>query len=87
MTEGRKATARHAPLATRNPQPATRIPQPTPVAHGLFQVAGTVLALPAAALTRILLDEFYLCRTYRADARAIDQQATRIVTGEETSVS
>lgn len=48
----------------------------------LFGLAGAILALPAAALTRILLDEFYLRPSHRADARGIDQQAARIVGGE-----
>ena len=48
----------------------------------LFGLAGAILALPAAALTRILLDEFYLRPSrQRPDAGAIEKQAAQIVGG------
>jgi predicted PurR-regulated permease PerM len=47
----------------------------------LFGLAGAILALPAAALTRIVVDEFYL-RPRRLDLAAINAQAERLVQGE-----
>ena len=46
----------------------------------LFGLAGAILAVPAAALTKILLDEFYV-RPRRIDRAAIEAQAAQIVSG------
>lgn len=46
----------------------------------VFGLAGAVLALPAAALTSILLDEFYL-QPRRLNAGALDEQAKELVAG------
>jgi predicted PurR-regulated permease PerM len=46
----------------------------------LFGLAGAILALPAAALTQIVLDEFYL-RPGRPDPDAINVQAERLIQG------
>ena len=47
----------------------------------LFGIAGAVLALPAAALVEIVIDEFYL-RPRKPDYAALDGEAERIVRGE-----
>lgn len=44
----------------------------------LFGLAGAILALPAAALTQIVLDEFYL-QPRRPDPEAINVQAQRLI--------
>ncbi len=50
----------------------------------LFGVAGAVLAVPAAALVEILVDEFYL-RPRRVDFAALDRDAALIVRGERAA--
>jgi predicted PurR-regulated permease PerM len=47
----------------------------------LFGLTGAILALPAAALTQIVLDEFYL-RPRRPDPDAINVQAERLIQGK-----
>jgi putative permease len=47
----------------------------------LFGLTGAVLAVPAAALCKIVLDEFYL-RHHLLDENLIQSQATQIVRGE-----
>lgn len=47
----------------------------------LFGLAGAILALPAAALTQIVLDEFYL-RPRRPNPDAINVQAERLIQGK-----
>ncbi|MEP6708687.1 MAG: AI-2E family transporter [Verrucomicrobiota bacterium] len=47
----------------------------------LFGLAGAILAVPAAALTKIMLDEFYL-RPRRLDRSAIEAQAQEIVSNQ-----
>ena len=47
----------------------------------LFGLAAATLALPAAALMQIVLDEFYL-RPGRPDPDAINVQAERLIQGK-----
>jgi len=47
----------------------------------LFGIAGAVLAVPAAALVQIVVDEFYL-RPRRLDYAQLDREADSIVRGE-----
>jgi putative permease len=47
----------------------------------LFGLTGAVLALPAAALFKIVIDEFYL-RHHLVDAQQIQSQATQIILGK-----
>jgi putative permease len=47
----------------------------------LFGLAGAILALPAAALTKIAIEEFYL-RPRRIDYSALETEAERIVRNE-----
>jgi predicted PurR-regulated permease PerM len=47
----------------------------------LFGLAGAILALPTAALTQIVLDEFYL-RPRQPDPDAINVQAGRLIQGK-----
>ena len=47
----------------------------------LFGLTGAVLAVPAAALFKIVIDEFYL-RRHLLNANQIQSQATQIVLGE-----
>ena len=47
----------------------------------LFGILGAVLAVPAAALTQIVIDEFYL-RPRKPDYAAIDRQAAALVEGK-----
>jgi len=49
----------------------------------LFGLAGAILAVPAAALTKIVLEEFYL-RPRGRDRAAIDAQARAIVSNQAT---
>jgi len=49
----------------------------------MFGIAGAVLALPAAALTHIVIDEFYL-RPREVDYPAIEREADRIVRAESS---
>jgi predicted PurR-regulated permease PerM len=49
----------------------------------LFGLAGAILAVPAAALTKIVLEEFYL-RPRGRDRAAIDEQAREIVSNRAT---
>ena len=49
----------------------------------LFGLAGAILAVPAAALTKIVLEEFYL-RPRGRDRAAIDAQAREIVSNRAT---
>jgi predicted PurR-regulated permease PerM len=44
----------------------------------LFGLAGAILALPAAALTKIVIEEFYL-RPRGIDYAPLEQEADRIV--------
>jgi predicted PurR-regulated permease PerM len=46
----------------------------------LFGVVGAVLAVPTAALVRILLDEFYL-RPRRAELAGVQDEANQIICG------
>lgn len=48
----------------------------------LFGLAGAILALPAAALTKIAIEEFYL-RPRRLDYAVLEREADRIVRNEE----
>jgi predicted PurR-regulated permease PerM len=47
----------------------------------LFGLAGAILALPAAALTKIATEEFYL-RPRRVDYTPLEREAGRIVRSE-----
>ena len=47
----------------------------------LFGLTGAVLAVPSAALFKIVIDEFYL-RYQRLDQDQIESQAREIVVGE-----
>jgi predicted PurR-regulated permease PerM len=47
----------------------------------LFGLAGAILALPAAALTKIAIEEFYL-RPRRVDYAPLEREASRIVRSE-----
>jgi len=47
----------------------------------LFGLAGAILALPAAALTKIAIEEFYL-RPLRVDYAPLEREASRIVRSE-----
>jgi predicted PurR-regulated permease PerM len=47
----------------------------------LFGLTGAVLALPAAALFKIVIDEFYL-RHHLVDVEQIQSQATQIILGK-----
>ena len=49
----------------------------------LFGLAGAILALPAAALTKIVIEEFYL-RPRRIDYAPLEREADRIVRSEST---
>lgn len=49
----------------------------------MFGLAGAVLALPAAALTQIVIDEFYL-RPRRIDYAALEREADQIVRTESS---
>jgi predicted PurR-regulated permease PerM len=48
----------------------------------LFGLTGTVLAVPAAALFKIVVDEFYLAH-HSLDQDQIQLQAKQIVLGEK----
>ena len=47
----------------------------------LFGLAGAILALPAAALTKIVIEEFYL-RPRAVDYAPLEREADRIVRSE-----
>jgi hypothetical protein len=47
----------------------------------LFGLLGAILAVPAAALVQIVMDEFYL-RPRNLDYAEIDREATVLVSGE-----
>jgi predicted PurR-regulated permease PerM len=48
----------------------------------LFGLLGVFLAVPAAALVQIVVDEFYL-RPRRIDALALDREAATLVEGKK----
>jgi predicted PurR-regulated permease PerM len=49
----------------------------------MFGLAGAVLALPAAALTQIVIEEFYL-RPRQIDYAALEREADHIVHTESS---
>jgi predicted PurR-regulated permease PerM len=54
----------------------------TQAAAELFGLLGVFLAVPAAALVQILIDEFYL-QPRKIDAGALDREAAALVEGSK----